>query len=121
MSYLYGIRFKCPENELIRSLRRELYNEPYDEIYWPDQVNNVSPADLYIPTSKVMDFLNSVCRLYEWMPHSYIRSYALEATLAQIKMEDENTDYLDIGPVNKVMNMVQLLLTLVDLLDCKRR
>ncbi|KAI8334498.1 terpenoid cyclases/protein prenyltransferase alpha-alpha toroid, partial [Choanephora cucurbitarum] len=35
---------------------------------------------------------------------SWFRDYALKLTVDQIKMEDENSFYLDIGPVNKAMN-----------------
>ena len=34
MSYLYGIRARCQETELIRDLRHELYPMPYDTISW---------------------------------------------------------------------------------------
>jgi lanosterol synthase len=33
-----------------------------------------------------------------------LRNHALKLTIDQIKMEDENSFYLDIGPVNKAMN-----------------
>lgn len=44
--------------------------------------------------------------IYENLPNDYIRDIALKEVLRQIRMEDENTDFLDIGPVNKVMNML---------------
>lgn len=34
MSYIYGKKFVGPITGLVRSLREELYNEPYDEINW---------------------------------------------------------------------------------------
>lgn len=34
MSYLYGIRARCQETELICDLRHELYPMPYDTISW---------------------------------------------------------------------------------------
>lgn len=33
-----------------------------------------------------------------------MRDYSLKLTMDQIRWEDENTSYVDIGPVNKAMN-----------------
>ncbi|KAI5114946.1 hypothetical protein M0805_009410, partial [Coniferiporia weirii] len=49
MSYLYAKRFKAPEDDLILSLRQELYVEDYYSIDWPAQRNNICPVDLYAP------------------------------------------------------------------------
>lgn len=58
MGYIYALRLKAPLTEFTQSLREELYTEPYDQIDWNKQRNNVSAADLYTPHSKIMDFLN---------------------------------------------------------------
>lgn len=58
MSYLYGIRYRCEENELVRSLRKELYVSSFEDINWPKQANNICEADSYCPTTKLMDTLN---------------------------------------------------------------
>lgn len=44
--------------------------------------------------------------IYEALPISYIRKAALKEALRQVRIEDQNTDYLDIGPVNKPMHML---------------
>lgn len=43
---------------------------------------------------------------YEKIPYklNWFRQYALKETMAQITMEDENSFYLDLNPVNKVLN-----------------
>ncbi|KAJ3333114.1 Lanosterol synthase (Oxidosqualene--lanosterol cyclase) [Blyttiomyces sp. JEL0837] len=112
MSYLYGIRFQAKMDPLIESLREELYVTPYSEINWPKQRNNVAAVDLYTPHTHLMDFLNGILGYYEWMPNGILRKPALEAALQQIRYEDENTKFLDIGPVNKVMH--QIIIWLVD-------
>lgn len=40
------------------------------------------------------------------LPYKYnwLRQYAIKETIEQIKMEDENSFFLDIGPVNKALN-----------------
>src|ERR1044072_7163948 len=42
MSYLYGKKFVGPITGLIRSLRKELYNEPYDLVNWNKARNTVA-------------------------------------------------------------------------------
>lgn len=34
MSYLYGKKFVGPITPVIQQIRREIYNEPYEEIKW---------------------------------------------------------------------------------------
>ncbi|KAG2664947.1 hypothetical protein I3760_16G106300 [Carya illinoinensis] len=42
MSYLYGKRYVGPITELVKSIRRELYNEPYELINWNKARNTVA-------------------------------------------------------------------------------
>lgn len=127
MGYIYALRLSAPLTEFTQSLREELYTEPYDQIDWNRQRNNVSVADLYTPHTKLMDVLNGKCTqidrspvpnpihlcifielmtYYEMLPtkFNWLRHLALRETIKQVQMEDENTFFLDIGPVNKVMN-----------------
>jgi lanosterol synthase len=95
-------------DDLIVCLRDELYPTPYEEINWSAHRDTISDADVYYPTTSLMNVLNKVLVVYEKLPNSWIRSRALKAALDQIRYEDENTDFLDIGPVNKVMNMLAI-------------
>ncbi|OBZ83320.1 Lanosterol synthase [Choanephora cucurbitarum] len=106
MGYLYARRLSAPLTSFTESLRHELYTQPYDTIHWDSQRNNVASVDLYVPHSKLMDVLNYGLTYYESLASkfSWFRDYALKLTVDQIKMEDENSFYLDIGPVNKAMN-----------------
>ncbi|KAI8851919.1 putative lanosterol synthase [Chytridium lagenaria] len=106
MSYLYGVQFKAEMDPLIASLRRELYVTDYEKINWPAQRNNVASVDLYCPHTYIMDFINSMVSVYEKLPIGYLRNWAIEEALKQVRYEDTNTKYLDIGPVNKAMNMI---------------
>ncbi len=112
MCYLYGIRYCAPLDDLTTSLRNELYVTPYEDIVWVKQKAHVSPVDVYYETTQIMNFLNGVLAFYETMPNQYVRDIALKEALRQIRMEDTNTEYLDIGPVNKVMHM--LVIWIVD-------
>ncbi|KAJ3390521.1 Lanosterol synthase (Oxidosqualene--lanosterol cyclase) [Entophlyctis sp. JEL0112] len=108
MCYLYGRRFKAELDPLLESLRTELYVQPYHSIDWNKMRNNVAKVDLYLPHTKLMDFLNEILVLYEKLPNGFIRKHALKAAMDQICYEDINTDFLDIGPVNKPMNMLSI-------------
>ncbi|KAF9578641.1 Lanosterol synthase (Oxidosqualene--lanosterol cyclase), partial [Lunasporangiospora selenospora] len=109
MSYLYGRRATMPLNDLTRQLREELYTQPYESIPWHAQRNNICKADLYYPHTRLLDFLNGGLVLAEKLTKvSGLRDRALKAAYAQVKYEDENTHYLDIGPVNKAMNMLSV-------------
>lgn len=106
MSYLYGIRFTAPENELILALREELYPQNFYSINWPAQRNNVSEADLYAPHSTFFDMINVALSSYEMCSLPPLRKVALEKVYELIVMEDENTGYQTLGPVSKMFNLV---------------
>lgn len=106
MSFLYAKRFQAPENELILSLRQELYVEDYYSIDWPAQRNNICPVDLYAPHSPVLDMLFGILGIYEPCAIPPVRRAATNRLYDLIVKEDENTSYQDLGPVNKMMNLI---------------
>ncbi|KDR67988.1 hypothetical protein GALMADRAFT_257537 [Galerina marginata CBS 339.88] len=106
MSYLYGVKFKMEENDLILSLREELYPEDYYSIYWPAQRNNVSKVDLYSPHSALFDTIAVVLSSYEHCILPPLRRKACERAYALIVMDDENTGYQTLAPVSKMFNLV---------------
>jgi lanosterol synthase len=106
MSYLYGIRFKANEDDLILSLRQELYTEDFYKIDWPAQRNNVSKADLYAPHSALFDTINVVLTNYEHCIIPPLRRASVQRAYELIVLEDENTDYQTLGPVSKMFNLV---------------
>ncbi|KAG7085558.1 hypothetical protein E1B28_003115 [Marasmius oreades] len=106
MGYLYGVRFKAPEDELILALREELYPQNYYSIDWPAQRNNISPADLYSPHSTVFELLETILGYYELCTLPPLRRVAVERAYELVVMEDENTGYQTIGPVSKMFNLV---------------
>jgi lanosterol synthase len=124
MSYLYGIRFKAPENELILSLRevghlrihigtsssnsllKELFVEGYDTIDWPSQRNNIAAVDIYSPHTTLLDVTMAVLGAYEECSIPFLRKRALGRAYDLICKEDDNTSYQCLGPVNKMLNLV---------------
>ncbi|CAO2827320.1 unnamed protein product [Amaranthus hypochondriacus] len=111
MSYLYGKRFVGPITATILSLRKELYNVPYHEIDWDHARNDCAKEDLYYPHPIVQDVLwASLHKVVEpilkrW-PGKKLREKALSHVMKHIHYEDENTRYICIGSVNKVLNML---------------
>ncbi|KAF9972123.1 Lanosterol synthase (Oxidosqualene--lanosterol cyclase) [Actinomortierella ambigua] len=108
MSYLYGRRATAEMTPLIQQLRQELYTQPYESIPWYAQRNNICKVDLYYPHTRLLNFLNGGLVVAEKLNKvsTAVRNRALKAAYRQIKMEDENTHYLDIGPVNKMMHQL---------------
>ncbi|XP_028069188.1 cycloartenol synthase 2-like isoform X1 [Camellia sinensis] len=111
MSYLYGKRFVGPINATILSLRRELYTHPYHQIDWNQARYLCAKEDLYYPHPMIQDILwDSLHKigeplLMQW-PFYRLRKKALSMVMEHIHYEDENTQYICLGPVNKVLNMI---------------
>lgn len=106
MSYLYGVKYQMEENDLILSLREELYTEDYYKIYWPAQRNNINKVDEYAPHSALFDAVSAVLSTYEHCAIPPVRRAALAKVYRLIVMEDENTKCQTLGPVSKMFSLV---------------
>ncbi|KAF9526128.1 terpenoid cyclases/protein prenyltransferase alpha-alpha toroid [Crepidotus variabilis] len=106
MSYLYGVKYQMEENDLIFSLREELYNENYYKINWPAQCNNINKADEYAPHSALFNTISSILSVYELCTIPPLRRAGLKRAYQLIVMEDENTGYQTLGPVSKMFNLI---------------
>jgi len=105
MAYLYGARYVAPETPVLRALRSELYDDPaYEDVDWRAARSRVSPTDAYTPRSWLLRRVNRVLDAYERRPSRALRRRAMAFCLDQIRQEDENTDYICIGPINKLLN-----------------
>uniref|UniRef100_F6GYJ9 Terpene cyclase/mutase family member n=1 Tax=Vitis vinifera TaxID=29760 RepID=F6GYJ9_VITVI len=111
MSYIYGKRFVGPITPTIISLRNELYIVPYQEVDWNQARNQCAKEDLYYPHPLVQDILwaslhNVIEPILGHWPGNKLREKALCTVMQHVHYEDENTRYICIGPVNKVLNML---------------
>ena len=120
MSYLYGTRFVYPDADrdaLIAAIRAELYGSmPYADIDWAAHRSSVAVIDDYSPVSPAMRALQCVLSFYEkwaavvaWSracPCLSARARGSAFALRYMAAEDECTNYICIGPVNKAMNML---------------
>eukprot|EP01096_Ripella_sp_DP13-Kostka_P007824 TRINITY_DN2887_c0_g1_i1.p1 TRINITY_DN2887_c0_g1~~TRINITY_DN2887_c0_g1_i1.p1 ORF type:complete len:720 (+),score=260.70 TRINITY_DN2887_c0_g1_i1:33-2162(+) len=106
MGYIYARRSKGPITPLILELRKEMFVQDYDAIVWDSMRNHVSPLDMYTPHSALVNTVHWTLLWYEKYHSSWLRQKALKEAMEQIHAEDENTKYICIGPVNKVINML---------------
>lgn len=105
MSYLYGKRVQMPVDDRVRAIRSELYAEPYRSIQWESSRDRVAKSDDYVPVHPLMQAANRALLAYEALPLKPLRSRALSVTLEQIDQEDKNTQYVCLGPVNKLYHL----------------
>eukprot|EP00177_Eucheuma_denticulatum_P001476 GFKZ01002649.1.p1 GENE.GFKZ01002649.1~~GFKZ01002649.1.p1 ORF type:complete len:735 (+),score=83.88 GFKZ01002649.1:52-2256(+) len=109
MSHLYGKRATGEITALVKELRNELYDEAYDTIQWNTFKGMCCEEDVYVKRPRLQRVLWGAVDLFErlWFPgKAWLRNRALEETLALVRNEDENTNHIDIGPVNKVINFL---------------
>ncbi len=105
-SYLYGIRAQISPDELLLALRQEIYDSPYAEIDFAAHRDTICEADSYTPQSLLMRAANRTLLAYEQLPNAGLRGRALAEVLRHIDYEDMVTNFIDIGPVNSVMNTI---------------
>ena len=89
----------------------QLYCEPYESISWMKTRHMVAPMDDYSPLPFAMKFIQDVLARYEtWAVFqplkNLVRRYGLQFCAGYMAAEDLQTNYIDIGPVNKVLNMI---------------
>ncbi|KAL8135110.1 beta-amyrin synthase 2-like [Apium graveolens] len=111
MSYLYGKRFVGPITPLVLQLRQELYLQPYENINWMKVRHYVAKEDVYYPHPFIQNliwdglYIFTEPLLNRW-PYKKIREKALQTTMKHIHYEDENSRYITIGCVEKVLCML---------------
>ena len=93
------------------SLRKELYVQDYDTINWDKYRQVCAVIDDYSPLNPIMKIAQDILAIYEKIlpyvpPLIWLRNWALKYVIAYIHEEDIQTNYVDIGPVNKIMNML---------------
>lgn len=112
MSYLWGKRWVYPaaaEDDTILALRRELYLTAYDVIPWTRTRSLVADVDNYSPVHAVMRLAQRCLCAYEGSVllaplRRAVRRRGVAFAARYVYAEDMQTNYVDIGPVNKVWN-----------------
>jgi len=106
MSYLYGRRARVTDSPLLASLREEIYPQPYADVDWNAARNRVAATDSYTPRTTLFRWVHRLLALYERRHLRSLRQRALRKILDHVRAEDESTNYICIGPISKVLNML---------------
>ncbi|NOZ84988.1 MAG: terpene cyclase/mutase family protein [Deltaproteobacteria bacterium] len=104
MCHLYGARHHMVETDLTRELKTEIFSTTWDEIDWRHCRSLVADTDSYVPRNPVLKLLDLFLVAFEQITPGKLRHKALKDTLDRITYEDRTTNYIDIGPVNKLFH-----------------
>lgn len=106
MGYLYSKRWTCHETDAIRGLREELFVQPHGEIDWASHRNSIAPIDNYYPKSWLLNSVNWFL-VNVWNPYlrpNLVKDKAEAWVSTLVDLEDANTGYADLAPVNAPLN-----------------
>ncbi len=115
MCYVYCKRFQpdIASNPIILELRKELYSQEYAKINWDSYRQTCADIDVYSPLNPILkisqDFLSVYERVLPYIyPLKWLREKALGYVISYIHAEDIQTNFVDIGPVNKALNLLSV-------------
>jgi len=105
MAHLYARRATVPTDPLLAAIRDELYTKiPWDTVDWRAARDAVSPTDRYVPRLFLARTSFRVLHVVERFVSKPLRERAMARVLDVIRAEDAATDYICLGPVNKLFN-----------------
>lgn len=105
MAYLYGRRATVPLDAQLAALRAELYDgASWDRIDWRAARDTVAASDRYVPRSLLARAAFRTLTILERFGSKARRRRAQERVLEIIRAEDAATDFICLGPVNKLFN-----------------
>jgi lanosterol synthase len=107
MSYVFRRRLTHPLTPLTKAIRDEIYVQPYDSYTFSQHRNTIAEGDIYNPHTRLLDFLNWVITQYEkYLQPTRFSDAALRRVWQLICNEDDNTDFLCVGPVNNALHLL---------------
>ncbi|KAL6876157.1 lanosterol synthase [Trichoderma longibrachiatum] len=106
MGYIYSKRWSCEETDITRELKQELFVQPHAEINWASHRNSISPIDNYHPKSWLLNSVNWVLvNVYNpYLRFNFIKERGERWVSELVDMEDANTEYACLAPVNAPLN-----------------
>jgi lanosterol synthase len=104
LGYLYGRRLTAPVSPIIRALRSELYEEPYETIDFSAHRHEIAGTDVYVPLSNVLKAAYGALCAYEKRRRAGLRRRALDLCFEHILFELRSTGHACISPVNGLLN-----------------
>lgn len=106
LSYLYGRRLQRVPREDGESLRREIFAGGVLPADWASTAFQAGERDVYVPLRWPYRWISRLLLLYEKRPVQAWRKRALDFVYDQVRQEDENTHFICVGPVSKVLNLI---------------
>ncbi|TVU06546.1 hypothetical protein EJB05_49767, partial [Eragrostis curvula] len=111
MAYIFAKKFVGPITPTVLAIRDEIYNTPYSQINWSIARSSCAKEDIIYPPSWLQRFamssLNKLIEpLFNQWPMNKLREKALNNLMEHIHYEDENSNYIGLCPINKVLNMI---------------
>jgi squalene/oxidosqualene cyclase-like protein len=104
MSYCFAVKLQAASTPLIEKLKSEIFFEPFEQINWQKAKDACCEKDLYFKPSKILSFANVFLNAYEKFHSKYLRKKAVNFLTKYIDAEDRHTNYINVGPVNQVLN-----------------
>ncbi len=106
IAYLYGRRWQMPLSSVTEVLRDELYDRPYAEVRFAELRGCVDERDCYAAPGWLLRTVQHSLGVAERCIPGWLRERSLAVVLDHLYYEDRVTDFLDIGPVSKALNVV---------------
>jgi lanosterol synthase len=106
MGFISSNRWQAKSTPLVESLKKELFVEDIETINWGAHRNNIHPKDNYHPKPFIVIvlfwILAHILPYIRWIWKDRAEKWGWKL----IEMEDKNTDYADLAPVNGAMFLV---------------
>ena len=107
MSYIWSQRWTFPETPVVRELRQELFVEQHASINWGSHRNSIYEKDNYHRKSwLVLLIFWLIANVWSYIRPAFLVKRAEDWVWKLIQMEDKNTDFSNLGPVNGPMNFL---------------
>jgi len=107
MSLVWSQRWTYPETQVVRELRQELFVEQHATINWGSHRNSICEKDNYHKKSALLLFIFwIVANVWQYIQPVSLKKKAEDWVWKLIQMEDKNTDFSNLGPVNATMNLL---------------
>jgi lanosterol synthase len=107
MSYVFRRRLSMPLHNLTKQIRDEIYIAPYDSYRFSEHRNTIAPGDMYNPHNTLLNGINWVITQYEnYCFPTRFSDAAVARVWELICAEDDNTDFLCVGPVNQALHLL---------------
>ncbi|MBN1769797.1 MAG: 2,3-oxidosqualene cyclase [Deltaproteobacteria bacterium] len=108
LSVLSALRFRMPEDDLVRTLREELYPQGWAAVRFAEHRATVAPGDLYVEPTGLLRAAYGALRLGERAAPAALRRRAVARLVEEIRYEQRQSGQAALSPVSGLLNAVAL-------------